>query len=106
MIIEQIIEIPVSRRITIELPEEVPVGKARFIIQFSIHQEDTQAGNTIPPEAKGQNNNEAFRQALRRAYGAWKDKPWTNHLEDVNAMRDEWDHRDPWKANSIEKPQD
>ena len=102
MTIEQTIDVPVSRRITIEIPEEVPVGRARFLIQFPI-QEDAQTGNNFPPEAKGQISNEAFRQALCHAYGAWKDRPWTNHLEDVNAMRDEWDQRDPWKANPAEK---
>ena len=92
MTIEQTVEIPNSRRITFEVPKEVPAGRARVIIQFPVR-EDTQADVTIPPEAKGQMNNEAFRQVLRNAYGAWKDNPWTNHLEDVNAMRDEWEQR-------------
>ena len=89
MIVEQTIEVPASRRITIEISEEVPLGRVRFLIQFPT-QEDEQTDNIVPLEAKGQINNNTFRQALRRAYGAWKDKPWANHLEDVNAMRDEW----------------
>ena len=56
----------------------------RVVIQFPIHDE---VHATVPEEAKGQANNEAFRQAIRRAQGAWKDNPWRNHLEDVNAMR-------------------
>jgi len=45
--------------------------------------------------------NDAFRQALRRAYGAWKDNPWTDCVEDIRAMRDEWEHRDPRNQNRI-----
>ena len=95
MTIEQTIEVPANRRITIDLPEDVPSGRAHLIIQFPIKAE-VQISDTVPLEAKGQIKNEAFRCALRSAYGAWKDRPWTNHLEDINAMRDEWDHRDPW----------
>ena len=91
MTIEQTVEIPASRRLTLEIPEEVPVGRARVLIQFPF-KEDAQTtaqgdNEAIPPEAKGQINNEAFRRALSRAYGAWKDNPWTNHLEDINAIR-------------------
>ena len=89
MTIEQTVEIPPSRRVTLEIPPEVPTGITRLLIKFPTI-EDEQMSNTVLPEAKGRINNEAFRNALRRAYGAWKDKPWTNHLEDVNAMRDEW----------------
>ena len=48
----------------------------------------------VPPDEKGQMSSPAFREALRRSHGAWKDNPWTNHLEDINAMRDEWEQRD------------
>ena len=90
MIVEQIVEIPANRRIALEVPHEVPAGKARVVIQFPVRDE---AYTAVPQEAKGQVNNEAFRQALRRAHGAWKDNPWKNHLEDVNTMRDEWEQR-------------
>ena len=93
MTVEQTIEIPSNRRITLEVPPEVPTGITHLIIEFPIQKAD-QMNNTVTPEAKGRISNEAFRNTLRRAYGAWKDKPWTNHLEDVNAMRDEWKHRD------------
>jgi len=95
MTIEQTVEIPANRRLTLEIPEEVPVGKARVLIQFP-SKDDMQIGEAVPPEAKGQISNGAFRRALSRAYGAWKDNPWASHLEDINAMRDEWNHRDPW----------
>jgi hypothetical protein len=89
MTIEKTIEVPANRRITIDVPPQTPTG-AYIIIQFPIR-EEAQIDNRIPLEAKGQTNNEAFRNALRRANGAWKDNPWINHIEDVNAMRDEWE---------------
>ena len=98
MIVEQTIDVPADRRVILEIPPEVPVGSVHLFIQFSIH-EDTQTGDTFPPEAKGQIKHEAFREVLRRAYGAWKNNPWTSHLKDIDAMRDEWEHRDPWKAD-------
>ena len=90
MLVEQIVEIPANRRITLEVPREVPLGNARIIIQFPTLEEDN--AFTVLPEARGQTNNKSFRIALCRAYGAWQDNPWENHLEDINAMRDEWDH--------------
>ena len=99
MTIEQTVEIPASRRLTLEIPEEVPAGRARVLIEFPLYEE-------IPPEAKGQISNEAFRRGLCRAYGAWKDNPWTTHMEDINAMRDEWEHRDPWNPDPAKRHQD
>ena len=92
MTIEQTIEIPANRRITLEVPPEVPAGSAHITIVFPVR-EDKPMSSTVMPEAKGCIDNETFRNALCRAYGAWKEKPWTTHLDDVNAMRDEWGHR-------------
>ncbi|MDR1838913.1 MAG: hypothetical protein LBQ93_04920 [Treponema sp.] len=109
MTIEQTVEIPASRRLTLEIPEEVPMGTAQVFIQFPSKKDAQTAGQMstelVPPEAKGQISNEAFRRALSRAYGAWKDNPWTDHLEDINAMRDEWDHRDPWNPDPVKRHQ-
>jgi len=96
MTVTQTVDIPASHLLTIDVPREVPAGKARVIIQFPVKDEahtavPQEAG--LPGEALGQMNNEAFRQALRCAHGAWKDNPWKNHLDDVNAMRDEWEQR-------------
>ena len=103
MTIEQTVEIPASHKLTLEIPESVPAGKTRMIIQFPLYGEvytaNEKHNENIPLEAKGQINNEMFRNGLRRAYGAWKDNPWTNHMEDINAMRDEWEHRDPWNTD-------
>ena len=103
MTIEQTVEIPTSHRLTIEIPDDVPTGRAQVLIQFPVREDVQTAGQgsceAVPLEARGQSSNEAFRNALRRAYGAWKDNPWTNHLEDINAMRDEWEHRDPWNPD-------
>jgi len=90
MTVTQTVEIPASHRLTIDVPREIPTGKVQVVIQFPVRDE---VYNAVPQEAKGQMNNEAFRQALRRAHGAWKDNPWKNHLDDINAMRNEWEQR-------------
>ena len=101
MTIQQTVDIPVSRRLIIEVPREIPAGRA--ILAFTpVPAED----ETLPDEARGQSWNEAFRRALRRAYGAWADKPWENAAEDINAMRDEWDHRDPWNPDPSKRHRD
>ncbi|MDR0685134.1 MAG: hypothetical protein LBF83_08395 [Spirochaetaceae bacterium] len=101
MTIQQTVDIPVSRRLIIEVPREIPAGRA--ILAFT----PVPAGDeTLPDEARGQSGNEAFRRALRRAYGAWADKPWKNASEDINAMRDEWDHRDPWNTDPSKRHRD
>jgi hypothetical protein len=89
MSIEQTITVPADHRITIEVPPQTPTG-ASIIIQFPVREE---ISTDIPPEAVGQTGNEAFRNALRTASGAWKNNPWKNNLEDVNTMRDEWAQR-------------
>jgi len=90
MTIEQTVEIPADRRITLEVPPDVPAGKAHVIIQFPVRET---AYPVVPPDEKGKMSSPAFREALRRSYGAWKDNPWTNCIEDINAMRDEWEER-------------
>jgi hypothetical protein len=92
MTIEQTVKIPADGRFTFEIPPQKQAGMARVIIQFPVR-EDGQTDESIPLEAKGQTSNEAFRNALRRVNGAWKDNPWANHIEDVNAIRDEWEQR-------------
>jgi len=104
MTITQTVEIPADHRLIINVPREVPSGKTQVIIQFPVHAEETDA--VVPLDAKGQMNNEAFRKALNCAYGAWQNNPWTNYLEDINKMRDEWGHRDPWNANPLIKHKD
>jgi hypothetical protein len=49
MIIEQTIEIPVNRRIFLDLPQELPVGKAK--VELTITPEATTQGKTIRPLA-------------------------------------------------------
>ena len=74
----------------IEVPHEVPAGKAHVVIQFPVQDEPYPV---VPPEEKGKMSSEALLQAIRRAQGAWKNNPWTTHVEDINAMRDEWEDR-------------
>jgi hypothetical protein len=109
MMFEQTVEIPDNHRLTLEIPDEVPAGRAQVFIQFpvleSVQVTDRRAGESVPLEARGRNNNEIFRNAIRNAYGAWKDNPWKNHLEDINAMRNEWEHRDSWNPDPAKRHQ-
>jgi len=95
--------LPNSR--TIEIPREIPAGEVivAFTPVSAKNYADMRTNNpeqsinpktiTVPQDDKGQLSNEAFRQSLRYAQGAWKNNPWSNHLEDVNAIRDEWEQR-------------
>jgi len=49
MIIEQTIEIPASRRITLDLPQELPTGKAK--VELTITPETIQKEKTVRPLA-------------------------------------------------------
>ncbi|MCL1991369.1 MAG: hypothetical protein FWG66_00270 [Spirochaetes bacterium] len=101
MTIEQTVEIPESRRVFLDLPPHLPLGKVRVSIQIHIGDAE-EAGGVAPAQENGQTSNGAFRQALCRAYGAWKAKPWENHVGDIRAMREEWDARDPWNPQPAE----
>jgi hypothetical protein len=108
MTIEQIVDIPVNRHLSLDLPAEIPAGKA-YIALF-IHPQTSETIEPVPSggsfqakagpgssASQGQSKDETFRNGLRRAYGAWQNRPWENALEDIRTMRDEWD-RDPWKT--------
>jgi hypothetical protein len=43
---------------------------------------------------------------LKRGYGAWKDNPWENYMADLQAMRNEWDHRDFWNPDPTKQHRD
>jgi hypothetical protein len=49
MTIEQTIEVPASRRITLDLPQELPVGKAR--VELTITPEAASQEKTVRPLA-------------------------------------------------------
>jgi hypothetical protein len=103
MTIEQTVEIPASHRLTIEVPPEIPAGTA--ILAFTAVPAGDKAlpSEALRDEERGQSRNEAFRRALRRAYGAWADKPWENAAADIDALRDEWGHRDPWNPDPAKR---
>ena len=84
MTITQTVNIPANCR-TIEIPHEVPTGEV--IISF------TPAEVKSPADQGSSQPEQSINATLRRAYGAWKDNPWTNHIEDINNMRDEWEKR-------------
>jgi hypothetical protein len=109
MTIEQTVEIPAGGvlHLDIALPETaIAESRARVLIQIPVSNGKAlipDSEEAVPAKSKGQIKDEAFRRALRRAYGAWEDKPWENAIEDIRAMRDEWGHRDPWNPDPAKR---
>jgi hypothetical protein len=114
MVVEQIIDVPADRRLTLDVPREVPMG--RVILTFtpagSVNTHSAETGEkddgsavieTIPEASKGNSSDEAFRRAIRSLQGAWKDNPWENCIEDIRVMREEWAHRDPWNSDPAKR---
>ncbi|MDR1179594.1 MAG: hypothetical protein LBK44_03750 [Spirochaetales bacterium] len=94
MTIEQTIEIPADHRLhlDIDLPETAG-GKATVIVHFPVQENEK-------PEKTGYSAEwEKTLAVLKRTQGAWKDNPWENYMEDLQAMRNEWDHRDFWNPD-------
>jgi hypothetical protein len=116
MTIEQTVDIPADHRLLIEVPREVPAGRA--ILTFTPANgasastaESGEQGNpaaiaAIPEASRGNSADPAFRNAIRSLQGAWKDNPWENCIEDIRAMREEWDHRDPWNSDPAQRHRD
>jgi hypothetical protein len=40
-------------------------------------------------------------ETMHVIHGAWAAKPWENALEDIRAIREEWEHRDPWNPDPV-----
>jgi hypothetical protein len=96
MTLQQTIKIPANRRVhfDFDLPRDIPTGAAK--IEFTItpfRSPRPEADCKSTPDAR-----EEFRRVVRETHGAWSAHPWTNHLADVRAMREEWDEHDPWKG--------
>jgi hypothetical protein len=120
MTIEQTVDIPADHRLLIEVPREVPAGRAilTFTPQGGEALKDSKYWHTAPlaeldaeierrlgrPVAD-EDELKLFRGILR-AQGAWKDNPWENCIEDIRAMREEWDHRDPWNSDPAQRHRD
>jgi hypothetical protein len=98
MTIEQTVEIPDNHHLHLELnlPETaVARGKAKVIVHFPVQEENQaveKAGHSVEWERT--------LAVLKRTQGAWKDNPWENYMEDLQAMRKEWERRDPWNHES------
>ena len=116
MVIEQTVDILADHRLTIEVPREAPAGRARLTFNPQSATSDYSAesgeqGNAsaiaaIPEASRGNSSDPAFRRAIRSLQGAWKDNPWENCIEDIRAMREEWDHRDPWNSDPAKRHRD
>ena len=120
MIIERTVEIPPSRKLTIEVPQEIPAG--RVILTFTtesgkavkdnaywqtapLAELDIEIERRLGRRAADEEELQLFRGILR-AQGAWKANPWENCIEDIRTMREEWAHRDPWNSNPAKRHKD
>ena len=120
MVIEQTVEIPENRRLTIEIPREIPAGRVilTFTPQSSGAVKNSEYWHTAPlaeldaeierrlrrPPAD-EDELKLFRGILR-TQGAWKNNPWENCIEDIRAIREEWAHRDPWNSDPAKRHRD
>jgi hypothetical protein len=98
MTIEQTAEIPANHRLHLDLNlPETAEGRATVIVHFPVQEDQTTEKTGCSAEW------ERTLAVLKRTHGAWKDNPWENYREDLQAMRNEWDHRDFWNPNSPDK---
>jgi hypothetical protein len=94
MTIEQTVEIPADHRLHLDLDlPETAGGKARVIVHFPDREDQKPEKTGCSPEW------EKTLAVLKRAQGVWKDNPWEDYMEDIRAMRNEWDHRDFWNPD-------
>jgi hypothetical protein len=96
MTIEQTVEIPANHRLHLDLNlPETATGKARVIVHFPAREDHAAEKSGYSAEW------ERTLAVLKRTCGAWKDNPWENYMEDLHAMRSEWDHRDFWNPAPV-----
>jgi hypothetical protein len=120
MTLQQTVTIPADRRLVIKVPWEVPAGAAEITLSFkdaaaeprpktlvpihvchTLDEARSDAARKSTPEAR-----EEFQRVMRETHGAWSANPWTDHLADVRAMRDDWDDHDPWSGAQAKRGQD
>ncbi|MHC6203967.1 hypothetical protein ACYULU_12330 [Breznakiellaceae bacterium SP9] len=94
MIIEQTVEIPASRRLTIEVPREVPAGSA--ILAFTPAADMPLAGNSPRTAAEALQMATARvadlnRKLLSRLFGRHKGILGGDGVAYQRSIRDEWD---------------
>jgi hypothetical protein len=89
MTIEQNIEIPADRRITLELPAHIPAGTAR--IKVSVLSDTKAVEKTVKMSRQ--------MRKIMQFYGCLKDSPVFegDPVEIQQRMRSEWDR--PWDKN-------
>jgi hypothetical protein len=110
MTIEQTVEIHADHRLVLELPLEIPVGKARVLIQCPVltdRENSASLDDEVERRLGRPPNNEAERaewaewletmHGIRKAHGAWAANPWVNALAEIRAERDACEEIDPWK---------
>jgi hypothetical protein len=103
MTIEQTVEIPDNHHLHLDLnlPETaIARGKARVVVHFPAREDQAAEKSGYSAEW------ERTLAVLKRTHGAWKDNPWENYMEDIQIMRNEWDHRDFWNPDPMKQHRD
>ena len=110
MTIEQIVEIPASHRLTIDVPREVPAGRAR--LAFTPEMDASVPSGTAGQPDRGfripliswllHRREERFRRAVMGVAGCLANNPAFkgDGVQIIRKMRDEWDR--PWDADEKE----
>ena len=93
MVIEQIVDIPANRRITLDVPKTVPVG--RTILSFTPASDEvwfsprTTAEAIQMAEAKAADPN---RKPISRFFGTLSPDAFGDPVAYQRSLRDEWDY--------------
>jgi hypothetical protein len=104
MTLEQTVDIPADRRLYLELPETVPSGRTKLILNFEALPSQSAAPlkNELSPELRAAMQeaeekwryNKAHREEINAFRGCLKDSPIWDNLDGVayqRKIRDEWD---------------
>lgn len=99
MTITQTVEIPVSHRLTLEVPREIPAGRAILTFTPSARSGGDEAGIKMPPSyspeealrAAARRRSDPNRKSLSRLFGILSPAIYGDGVEYQRNMRDEWD---------------
>jgi hypothetical protein len=96
MTVEQTIEVPADRRITLEVPPEIPVG--RTIIAFTPATQHRRDPKTIEEALRmaREKATDSNRKPISRLFGKHKGIFGGDGVAYQRAIRDEWDDRQPF----------
>jgi len=87
MTIEQTVTIPYDRRLTIEIPRELPVGKARATLTLIYDEEQELSKET---HGASQQHSTTSRTPISRYFGIISEDTYGDGVAFQRKLRDEW----------------